>query len=51
MVTLTASEEAGSDFVAAGDEGWKTVTIAAGSAKATLTVATVDDSADEPEAA
>ena len=27
MVTLTVSEEAGSDFVAAGDEGWKTVTI------------------------
>ena len=49
MVTLTVSEEAGSDFVAAGDEGWKTVTIAAGSAKGTLTVATVDDSADEPD--
>ena len=48
-MTLTASEEAGSDFVAAGDEGWKTVTIAAGSAKAPLTVAIVDDSADEPD--
>ena len=49
VVRLPVSEAAGSDFVAAGDEGWKTVTIAAGSAKAPLTVATVDDSADEPD--
>ena len=47
-VNLSVSEAAGSDFVAAGDEGSKTVVIAAGQSEATYTVATVDDSTDEP---
>ena len=48
-VTLTVSEAAGSDFVAAADEGAKTVTILAGKTSATLTVKTEDDRADEPD--
>ncbi len=48
-VTLTVSEKAGSDFVAAADEGEKTVTILASQTEATLTVKTVDDAADEPD--
>ncbi len=48
-VTLTVSEAAGSDFVAADDEGAKTVTILAGETAGTLTVRTEDDEADEPD--
>ena len=48
-VTLNVSEKAGSDFVAAADEGGKTVTILDGETEATLTVKTVDDAADEPD--
>ena len=46
-VNLSISEEG--DFVAAGDEGDKTVTIASGSTTATYTVATQDDSIDETD--
>ncbi len=48
-VALTVSEAAGSDFVAAADEGAKTVTILAGQTSAALTVKTEDDRADEPD--
>ena len=48
-VTLTVSEKANSDFVAAADEGGKTVTILDGETEATLTVKTVDDAVDEPD--
>ena len=48
-VTLTVSEKAGSDFVAAADEGEKTVTVLKGETEATLTVRTDDDAADEPD--
>ena len=56
-VTLTVSEKASSgsgsgassDFVAAADEGGKTVTILGGETEATLTVKTDDDAADEPD--
>ena len=48
-VTLTVSEKAGSDFVAAADEGAKTVTILDGETEAMLTVKTEDDAADEPD--
>ena len=44
-----ADAPAGSDFVAAEDEGSDTVTIPAGETSATYEVATVDDKADEPE--
>ncbi len=47
-VTLTVTEAAGSDFVAAADEGKKTVTILARKTSATLTVRTEDDKVDEP---
>ena len=47
-VTLAVSEAAGSDFVAAANEGAKTVTIPAGKTSAALTVKTVDDKVDEP---
>ncbi len=48
-VALTVSEVAGSDFVAAGNEGEKTVTIAPGETSSTLTVKTVDDQTDEAD--
>ncbi len=56
-VTLTVSEKAGpgsgsgtsSDFVAAADEGGKTVTVLKGETEATLTVKTDDDAVDEPD--
>ena len=48
-VALTVSEAQGSDFVAAADEGAKTVTIPAGKTSATLTVKTEDDTVDEPD--
>ncbi|MCY3787056.1 MAG: hypothetical protein OXG47_10095, partial [bacterium] len=44
-----ADAPAGSDFVAPGDEGGKTVTIPAGATSATYNVATVPDETDEPE--
>ncbi len=47
-VALTVSEAAGSDFVAAANEGAKTVTILAGKTSAALTVRTEDDTVDEP---
>ena len=47
-VNLTVSEASGSDFVAAADEGAKTVTIAAAATAATYSVTTQADSADEP---
>ena len=47
-VNLSVSEAAGSDFVAAGDEGTKTVVIAAGQNQVTYAVDTVDDGTDEP---
>ena len=48
-VALTVSEARGSDFVAAANEGAKTVTILAGETAGTLTVKTEDDRADEPD--
>ncbi len=48
-VTLKVTEKAGSDFVAAADEGGRTVTIPAGGTSASLTVKTVDDAVDEPD--
>ena len=48
VVDLKVTDHPGSDFVAAEDEGAKTVTIAAGGASATYTVATQADSIDEP---
>ena len=48
-VTLTVSEAAGSDFVAAAAETAHTVTLEAGKRTATLTVATDDDTVDEPD--
>ena len=48
-VKLTVSEAAGSDFVAAAGEGAATVTIPKGGTEAAFTVATVDDTADEPD--
>ena len=47
-VNLTVADVSGSDFVAAGDEGPDTVTITGGATSATFTVATVNDSTDEP---
>ena len=46
-VTLTVADDASSDFLGAGDQGEKTVTIAAGQTSATLTLNTQDDSTDE----
>ena len=47
-VNLSVAEAAGSDFIASGDEGPKTVTIPAASGSVTYTVATVNDDIDEP---
>ena len=47
-VNLTVSEAAGSDMVAADDEGAATVTIPKGKTEAAFTVATVNDNRDEP---
>ena len=47
-VNLSVSEAAGSDYVAPGDEGSKTLAIAAGQTSGTYRVATVDDGNDEP---
>ena len=48
-VRLTVSEADGSDFVAAGHEGTATATMRKGETEATFTVATVNDTADEPD--
>ena len=48
-VTLAVSDDATADFLAAGDEGSRTVTILAGQASATLTLPTVNDATDEPD--
>ena len=47
-VNLTVSESAGSDYVAASDEGAQTVTITASSTTATYSVATEQDTVNEP---
>ena len=46
-VTLALADDAESDFLADGDEGMKTITIAAGSDTATYTLATTDDDLEE----
>ena len=48
-VNLTVADASGSDFVAAGDEGSKTVTINSGATTATYSVDTVGDTTDEPD--
>ncbi len=48
-ITLSVTEAAGSDHVAAADEGAATVTIAKGATEATFSVPTVDDAVDEPD--
>ena len=48
-VNLEISEARGTDFVAAGDEGTQTVTVPADATEATIEVATVADTADEPD--
>ncbi len=48
-VTLTVEDDAVSDFLAEGNEGTQTVTIQAGQSSATLTLATENDSTDEPD--
>ncbi|MDE2904963.1 MAG: hypothetical protein OXQ28_02655, partial [Acidobacteriota bacterium] len=48
-VTLTVADDATSDFLSAGDEGTRTVTLSGGQSATTLTVATQDDGADEPD--
>ena len=47
-INLTVSDASGSDFVASGDEGSKTVTINAGATSASYSVPTQDDRTDEP---
>ncbi len=47
-INLTVSDASGSDFVASGDEGSKTVTINAGATTASYSVPTQDDRTDEP---
>ena len=51
LVNLTVADAPGADFVDSGDEGGDTVTILAGDASATYTVATVADGATEPSGA
>ena len=48
-VNLTVADASGSDFVAAGDEGSKTVAIAVNTTSATYSVDTVGDTTDEPD--
>ena len=48
-VNLTVADASGSDFVAAADEGSKTVTINASSTSATYSVTTQGDTTDEPD--
>ena len=47
-VNLNVTDAAGSDFVASGNEGMRTVTIPANQTSAVHTVPTVNDQADEP---
>ena len=47
-VDLNVADAPNADFVASGDEGTRTVTIAPGAASADVTVATLDNTADEP---
>ncbi len=47
-ITLSVAEAEGSDHVAADDEGSRSVTIAKGETQAAFSVATVDDTVDEP---
>ena len=49
LAVKLAVSETGGDFVAADDEGAVTVTIFKGKTEASLTVATTDDAADEPD--
>ena len=48
-MNLTVADSANADFVAAGNQGSKTVTIAAGATMTVYNVATVGDSNDEPD--
>ena len=48
-VSLIVADDGASDFLASGDEGKKTVTIAANQSSADLTLATQDDSVDEAD--
>ena len=48
-ITLSVSEAAGGDHVAADDEGSRSVTIAKGATGASFSVATVNDAVDEPD--
>ena len=48
-VTLTVNEAPGSDFVAAGDEGTKTLSVAGGVASQIYSVPTIDDATDESD--
>ncbi|MCY4510227.1 MAG: hypothetical protein OXG35_25190, partial [Acidobacteria bacterium] len=48
-VNLTVADASGSDFVASGDEGSKTVTITANTTTATHSVPTTADTTDEPD--
>ena len=48
-VTLAVADDTNSDFLASGDEGKKTVTIAASQTSAELTVPTQDDSVNEAD--
>ena len=50
-ITLAVSEAAHGDHVAADDEGARTVTIAKGATEAAFSVATVNDTTDEPDGA
>ena len=50
-ITLAVSEAAHGDHVAADDEGARTVTIAKGATQAAFSVATVNDTTDEPDGA
>ncbi len=48
-VTVNVDDDAAGDFLAQGNEGTRTVTILAGRTSATLTLATENDSTDEPD--
>ena len=50
-VSVEVEDAPGSDFIAAGDEGAKTVTLGSGLTSVTYRVPTVDDNADEPDGA
>ena len=48
-VNVSVADAAGSDFVAADDEGTRTVTVAGGETEAIFSVSTVADTVDEPD--